>query len=123
MAGKLQKGLDLLKSGKNYIKKKATDYSDKRNLRKQNADLKSAEKMREKLNKLEQKQINERRQYDIDRDNQRNEFADLIVKSNPKAAKRSGWEKGIREKYGAKTPKKMKHGGMVVVDRNYLKGK
>jgi len=82
-----------------YIGKKASDYSKKK-------DKISADKTRKKLDILEQKQIAKDTKLDEKILKQKIDFQDLVIKSNPKAAKDPKWVKQIRKI-------NMKKGGMV----------
>mgnify|MGYP003117873446 CR=1 FL=1 len=89
--------MGLLKEGLKYVGKKASDYSKRR-------IKKDTEKTRKKLDKLEQKQTAEKTKLNEKVNRQKKEFQDLVIKSNPKAAKNPEYVKKIRG---------YKKGGMV----------
>ena len=83
-----------------YVGKKASNYSKKK-------DKISADKTRKKLDILEQKQIAKDIKLDEKILKQKIDFQDLVIKSNPKAAKDPKWVKQIRKI-------NMKEGGRIV---------
>ena len=82
--------MGLAKKVLEYVGKKASNYSKKK-------DKISADKTRKKLDILEQKQIAKDIKLDEKILKQKIDFQDLVIKSNPKAAKDPKWVKQIRK--------------------------